>query len=79
MEGKEPLLLEKEVYCECGEKVVVVRTPFIANTIAITGICPKCKKLYTGDGEPDFESGTKNPAYYRKDYGITIRGMDYAK
>ncbi len=77
-ERKEPLLLTEEVYCECGEKVVVVETPFIAHTIAITGICPECKRLYTGDGKPDFEADG-SPAYYRKDYGITIQGIDYVE
>jgi len=69
--------MTEEVRCECGEKVVVVKTPFIACTIAITGICPKCKRLFTGDGEPEFKDG--KPLYYTKSYGITIQGMDHVE
>ena len=76
-ERKEPLLMTEEVYCECGEKVVVVETPFIAHTTAITGICPECKRLFTGDGEPEFKDG--EPLYYTESYGIRIQGIDYVE
>ena len=75
-ERKEPLLLTEKVYCECGEKVAVIKTPFIAHTINITGICPKCKRLFVGDGKPDLKADG-SPLYYEKGCGIKIHGMDY--